>query len=346
MNIKQNKKAFAILLALVAAALYAVNIPCSKILLSYTPAAILAGLLYLGAGLGAGAVFLFNAKSIDRAKLLTKADLPYTIGMVALDIMAPILLMCGLLHTTSATAALLNNFEIVATAVIAFVLFKEAISKRLWLAISMVTLSSIILSAEDVTSFQPSWGSLLVIMAAVCWGFENNCTRKISSKSTLQIVTIKGLCCGIGSLIIGIAIGEKLPAAVYIAAALLLGFVAYGASIFFYIKAQNELGAAKTSAYYAVAPFIGALLSFLIFKEPLSAGYIAALAIMIVGSIIATYDTLLLKHSHTHSHIIRHTHGGSTHTHEITHTHAHKHFLKEDSHHHFASELENIGRNE
>lgn len=121
--------------------------------------------------------------------------------MVLLDIIAPISLMYGLLHTTSANASLLNNFEIVATTIIAFVIYKEVVSKRLWIAIAIVTLSSMVLSFEDISGLQFSWGSLFVLLAAVCWGFENNCTRNISSKNIFEIVTIKGICSGIGSFL-------------------------------------------------------------------------------------------------------------------------------------------------
>ena len=186
--------------------------------------------------------------------------------MVALDIAAPIFLMYGLTKTTSANASLLNNFEIVATSLIALLIFKESISKRLWGAISLITISSIILSVEDISSFSFSFGSIFVLLACVCWGLENNCTRKLSVKDPLQIVIIKGFGSGIGSLLIAFTLGEKMNNIPYIIAALLLGFFAYGLSIFFYIYAQRDLGAARTSAYYAVAPFIGVALSLIVFR--------------------------------------------------------------------------------
>jgi drug/metabolite transporter (DMT)-like permease len=328
----KNKKVYAILFAVLAAVFYALNMPFSKLLLKYVPSTLMAGFLYLGAGIGVGLLFLCTLQKTNRAELLSKADLPYTIGMVILDILAPILLMYGLLNTTSANASLLNNFEIVATTVIALVVFKESVSKELWLAIAFVTLSSGILSFEDLSGFQFSWGSLFVLAAAICWGFENNCTRSISSKNTFEIVTIKGIGSGSGSLIIGLIIGQKLPAVKYILLVMLLGFVAYGLSILFYIKAQKELGAAKTSAYYAIAPFVGAFLSFTILKEPFSPQYFIALVLMLAGSIIATIDTLRFRHRHTHTHMIAHTHGGNAQ--EVTHTHMHSHYIGKENHHH------------
>ena len=140
-------------------------------------------------------------------------------------------------------------------------LLSEAISKRLWGAISLITISSIILSIEDVSSFSFSLGSIFVLLACICWGLENNCTRKLSIKDPLEIVVIKGLGSGVGSLLVALVLKENASNLAYVAIALLLGFFSYGLSIYFYIYAQRYLGAAKTSAYYAIAPFIGVGLS-------------------------------------------------------------------------------------
>ena len=289
MDRTQKKATF---FALLAAVLYAVNAPVSKLLLRQVPATVMAALLYLGAGAG---VFLMGAaqRAAGREKQerpLTRKELPYTVGMVALDIAAPIFLMVGLTRTTAANASLLNNFEIVATAITALVVFREAISKRLWLAIALVTASSLLLSFEDMSSLSFSWGSLLVLLACVCWGFENNCTRMLSSKDPMEIVVIKGFGSGLGSLVIALALGERLPGALLCLCALALGFVAYGLSIYFYIYAQRYLGAAKTSTYYAAAPFVGAGLSMVIFWEAPSGTYIAALVIMLAGTYFAATD--------------------------------------------------------
>lgn len=215
MTFMNKKKITAILYAVLAAMFYAVNMPASKVLLNYIEPTMMASLLYLGAGIGIGILFLMKKKNISKTEYLTKTDLPYTLGMIILDIIAPVLLMFGLVHTTSANASLLNNFEIVATTIIAMIIFKEMISKRLWVAISFY------------------WGIVL-----------------------------------------------------------LLGFVAYGLSIFFYICAQNVLGAAKTSAFYAFAPFIGVLLSVSFLHEQITMYYLIALVLMIIGTILIIVDTL------------------------------------------------------
>lgn len=295
--ITTKPKHISIIFALLAAAFYAINTPLSKLLLNNVPATFMAAFLYLGAGVGVGIIYLFHWHNEDRAERLTKKDLPYTIGMIVLDILAPIFLMLGIKYGTAANASLLGNFEIVATTLIACLIFKEAVSKRLWAAIGMITLSSILLSFEGAGSFRFSYGSVLVLLATACWGLENNCTRSISDKSTYEIVVLKGIFSGGGAFVIALISGEKLPEIRYILPAMLLGFVAYGMSIFLYIRAQRDLGAAKTSAYYAFAPFVGAFLSFVILGEKLTIVYFAALIIMIAGTVFVVKDTVAGKES-------------------------------------------------
>ena len=289
----KTKQSNAIFWAILAAALYAISTPISKGLLNEIPPAMMAALLYLGAGIGMSIIGLFRFKTgkVKQEMKLTKNELPYTIGMVVLDIAAPILLMTGLTITTPATVSLLNNFEIVATSIIALTLFKEAITKRLWIGITFITIASIILSVDDFSNITFSWGSILVLLAAVCWGIENNLTTKLSVKDPLQVVIIKGFGSGLGSLIICFVIGETANNILYIIATLILGFVAYGLSIYFYVYAQRYLGAAKTSAYYAVSPFIGTLLSLILFFEIPTMSFIIALVIMIVGTYFASTDS-------------------------------------------------------
>lgn len=331
-----------IVLALLAAVLYAVNIPAAKVLLEQVDPTFMAAFLYLGAGIGIGIFALLRKAERADERRLAKDDLPYVIGMIALDIAAPIFMMFGLRYGTSSNASLLGNFEIVATTLIALLLFREKVTRRLWGAIALITVSSVILSFEGAGSFRFSIGSLLVLAATLCWGLENNCTRKISDKSTYQIVTLKGIFSGLGALIIALVIRESFPALPFIAIVMLLGFIAYGLSIFLYVRAQNVLGAAKTSAYYAVNPFLGALLSFVFLREHLTAMYLVALVIMLAGAALVVRDTLIRSHTHLHRHSFTHTHDGSTHTHTIEHDHDHTHVLAEGvhRHHHPVEELE------
>jgi drug/metabolite transporter (DMT)-like permease len=294
MNDKTKK---GILLAILAAALYAVNSPFSKLLLDYMPSTLMAGFLYVGAGVGMAVIALVRKKwgGEQSESRLTRSELPYTLAMIALDIAAPIFLLLGLSYTTAANASLLNNFEIVATALIALMVFKEAVSPRLWAGIACVTLSCGILSFEDIGSLRFSYGSLFILLAALCWGVENNCTRKLSSKDPLEIVLLKGIFSGLGSIVIGLCIGERIEHVWSIFAVLGVGFVAYGMSIFFYVYAQRLLGAARTSAYYAIAPFIGVVLSLLIFRELPKYTFFIALAVMAMGAYLCSGDGPIFK---------------------------------------------------
>ncbi len=342
-----SKSKTAVLWALLAAALYGISSPAAKILLARIPPALMASLLYLGAGLGMACISFTTRKRRKPEAAITKRELPYVFGMIALDIAAPFLLMIGLKLTAAANASLLSNFEIVATSLIALFIFKETIGKRLWLAIALITAASVLLSAGDAGSFAFSPGSALILLACVCWGFENNCTRMLSVKNPMQVVIIKGLGSGTGSLLLAFALKEQAVSFAYIAAALVLGFFAYGLSIYFYVCAQRELGAARTSAYYAISPFVGVMLSFIVFREKPTLYFLAALLIMIAGAYLASGE----KHSHAHTHEAathehRHTHSDGHHNHAHTppvpgehshmHTHeplTHAHFHMPDIHH-------------
>ncbi len=321
-----------ILLAVLAAALYALNAPASKILLDSVPATLMAGLLYVGAGLGMGVVALCRlwngqrrtrrttgaaegipgdgivctiepadtddgaahaVQRTDATEPFVRSDLPYVLAMIALDVAAPILLLLGLSRTTAAGASLLNNFEIVATAVIALVVFKETISRRLWAGIGFVTVACALLSVETGTTLadlRPQTGSLLILGACLAWGIENNCTRRLSAKDPLIIVLLKGIFSGSTSVVIGLCLGERIEKIRPVFAVLCVGFVAYGLSIFCYVYAQRMLGAARTGAYYAIAPFIGTLLSLAVFRDPPPVTYYAALALMAVGVWLSSGD--------------------------------------------------------
>lgn len=284
-------------LAILAAALYALNAPFSKLLLDYVPSTLMAGLLYLGAGMGMAIIALSRRvrKVQPSEKPFGRADIPFTVAMILLDIAAPILLLLGLSMTTAANASLLNNFEIVATALIALCVFKEAISPRLWGGIVCVTVACALLTLEDLSAFKPSVGSLFILGACVCWGIENNCTRRLSDKDPLVIVLLKGIFSGSGSVIIGLLLGERVEALIAIPAVLAVGFVAYGLSIFFYVYAQRMLGAARTGAYYAIAPFIGTLISLAIFREKPPMTYFPALGLMAIGAFLAAKDGPICK---------------------------------------------------
>ena len=326
---KLTTTAKAILCAILAAVLYALLTPVSKLLQISVPPVAEAGLLYLGAGLGMAAILavrkvrggptaeghaaaggaaprtdMTSAGAVSSGTLsagtlsadlrssgafsgrlpsLGRSDAGYLIAMVALDMAAPIFLLLGLARSTPESVSLLNNFEIVATACVAAVFFREKISRRLAAAIAVITCSCLMLSLDGASAVTFSRGAVFVLLACVCWGFENNCTSRLSSRDTCQIVLIKGLGSGAGSLIVSRVIGEQLPGPAGCLPVLVLGFLAIGLSVWFYVRAQSRIGAARTCSYYAVAPFLGVLLALLIFRELPGAMFWAALAMMAFG---------------------------------------------------------------
>ncbi len=324
-----NDKKIAIFFAILAAALYAINVPCSKLLLQQVQPTMLAGLLYIGAGVGMG-ILMLTKKALRQEEspdYLTKGDLPYTVAMVVLDIAAPIFLMYGISQTNAANVSLLNNFEIVATSLIALLVFREQITPRLWGAIVLVVLAGILLGVESREGFVLNRGSLFVLAACLCWGIENNCTRSISHKSSEQIVVVKGLGSGTGGVIVGLLLGESFPEWLPLVLTLIQGFVAYGLSINFYIMAQKGLGAAKTSAFYSIAPFLGVGFSFLLLGETPGPRFWGALVVMALSTLLLVRDTLG-DGGYTHTHA--HRHGGQVHTHAHRHSsfnplHLHRH---------------------
>lgn len=284
----------AVLFAVLAAVFYAISSPLSKVLLEDVSPYLMAALLYLGAGIGMLAVRSASPKVRSDERAFVRGDLPFLVGMVVLDIAAPILLMYGLLNSPASSVSLLNNFEIVATTLIALLVFGERVSPRTWLAIVLITASAVILSTAGSDGLSFSHGSIAVLLACVCWGLENNCTRRLSSSGPLRIVVIKGIFSGLGSLVIALFMGMGSPTVAEVIGALVLGFVSYGMSLFFYITAQGELGAAKVSAYYALAPFIGAFISLVLLGEPLTDSFGIALLVMAAGVAVLTYETLRL----------------------------------------------------
>jgi len=291
-----NKKY--IIYAILAAVFYALSTPFSKLLLNNALSpTMLAGILYLGAGLGMMMVGIINNR-FNKKNTFTKKQIPYISGMIILDILAPISLMLGLQKSNPENVALLNNFEIVTTSLIALIIFKEKITKRLWFGIILITLSTIILSFGDISAFQFSSGSAFIILACLFWGLENNCTKVLSNNDSLTVVIIKGIFSGIGSLIVTAILNELTFNYIYILFAMLLGFVAYGLSVFMYVTAQKGLGASKTSAYYAVAPFISVILSFILFFEIPTISFFIALIVMIIG----TYFVSTVPHHKIYNH--------------------------------------------
>ena len=333
--------------ALLAAVLFGASAPLSKLLLGEVQPVPLAAFLYLGSGVGAFLMLLFqglrNRGPAVEARL-SRGDLPWLAGaLLAGGIGAPIILLLGLERTPASTASLLLNFEGVATTLIAITFFKESIDRRITWAIGLVTLASIVLTWTG-GNWGITLGALGVIGACFLWGLDNNFTRHISAKNPLVIVGIKGLGAGTFSLVLCLLIRQPLPALNIALLAMLLGSISYGISIQLFIVALRSLGAARTSTLFGIAPFVGVILSLILLREKPQILFWAAVPVMVAGA----WLMLTEKHAHFHIHEPmvhdhRHSHPDEHHTHDShegtplvngSHAHEHRHERLEHEHAH------------
>jgi drug/metabolite transporter (DMT)-like permease len=308
---------YPMILAMLGAVLFGASAPLSKVFLGVVDPVLMAALLYLGSGTGL-LIFMLARPFLGMkpGEKLVKADIPWLAGAVlAGGVAAPIVLMFGLRATPASTASLLLNFECVGTTVLAVFLFREHVGKRTWLAVGLITLSSMILSFQS-GSLGLSVGALGIIVACILWGLDNNFTRNISTRDPLVIAVIKGLAAGSFSLVLALVLGNRMPPLPIVIGAMLLGCISYGLSVVLFIVAMRILGAARTSAWFGIAPFAGAAISFLVFQNNPGVAFLISLPLMILGAI------LLLGEEHGHVHM--HVHGA------ITHEHLHS----ETDHHH------------
>lgn len=303
---------------------------------------VLAGLLYAGSGTGLALLYLLRrTDTIHREARLSWNDLPWLVGsVIAGGIVGPVLLMVSLQHTPAATASLLLTFECVSTSAIAAVVFREAIGRRIWLAIGLITLASTILAINLQGSFGVSPGALGIIGACIMWGIDNNLTCYISSKDPVAISMIKGLGAGTFSLAIALLLGRSLPGPAMIAIAMGIGVFSYGLSIAMFVLASRGMGAARTSAWFGIAPFAGAILSLLLFRDFPGVQFLLAVPFMVAGTLLLFGE----EHNHLHIHApIEHEHyytpdqhhpfknsGACRHRHKAV-RHAHPH--RPDIHH-------------
>ncbi|HZZ89369.1 MAG TPA: DMT family transporter [Caulobacteraceae bacterium] len=307
-------------MALVSAALFGASTPLAKRLLGDgLDPWLLAGLLYLGSGLGLGLVHLARgALGVPAPEApLRRADLPW-LGLVVIagGVIGPVLLMLGLATTPASSAALLLNLEGLATMAIAWVVFHENVDRRLLGGAAAILAGALLLSWRGGPSGVGP-GALAVIGACIAWGVDNNLTRKLSSADPVQIAAIKGLVAGLVNLALALGHGARLPALDALAQAGVVGFFGYGVSLVLFVLALRHLGAGRTGAYFSTAPFLGAALALTLFREPVSAPLVVAAALMAFG----VYLHLSERHEHRHAHeAMAHEH---RHLHDDHHQHAH-----------------------
>ena len=307
------------LIALAAAALFGVSTPLAKVLIGDVSPWLLAGLLYLGSGIGLTILFLVRrsfAGGSGEANL-ARADLPWLVGTGFFGgILGPIFLLYGLALTDAASASLLLNLEAVLTLAIAWVVFREHVDRRLFLGAVAIVAGALLLSWQGGLG-HAGWGVPLIGLACLSWGIDNNLTRKISAADPVVLAAIKGVVSGSVNFALAFALGAKLPGLPAVGGALLLGFVSYGLGLVLFIVALRHLGTARTGAYYGTAPFICAIAAAIILGTPLTPVILMAGLLMAFGAWLHLSE----RHAHPHAHqSLQHAH---RHVHDEHHSHAH-----------------------
>lgn len=302
--------------AFLAAALFGASTPFAKALLGQMPPVLLAGLLYLGSGLGLSVVRWVRRGETEAP--LERAGWPYLAGAVLFGgVLGPVLLLIGLRATTAASASLLLNLEGVFTSLLAWCVFHENVDRRVAAGMLLIVAGGVVLSWSGAAGFALPVGSLAVAAACLCWGIDNNLTQKVSGGDPYQVAAIKGAVAGTVNLGIALALGDHLPSAGALAGSLLVGFLGYGCSLVCFVLALRAIGTARTGAYFSLAPFVGAAVSLLLLHEPLGGTFLLAATLMGAG----VWLHLTERHEHTHTHeTLEHTH---PHRHDAHHQHAH-----------------------
>ena len=310
-------------LALVAALLFGASAPLAKGLLREVNPQLLAGLLYLGSGTGLMLLWLArrsrttSSRGVGEAPL-SRADLPWLAGaIVSGGVVGPLLLMLGLARTPASAASLLLNLEGVFTATLAWVVFREHVHPRIALGMAAIIAGGLLLSWEGRLAWGGLTGPLAVAGACLAWAVDNNLTQKVSASDPVQITMLKGLVAGATNTVIALALGAWWPSGFVLASAAVVGFFGYGVSLMLYVRALRGLGTARTGAYFSLAPFIGAGLGILLWREPVTLTFLAAATLMGFG----LWLHLTERHAHGHTHeALEHAHA---HVHDVHHQHVH-----------------------
>ncbi len=335
--------------ALLAAVLFGVSTPFAKLLLGDVHPVLLAALFYLGSGIGLTILHAFRRRNLHGEAPISRRELPWLAGALVFGgILGPALLMVGLSTTPASAASLLLNLESAFTALLAWFIFRENFDRRIALGMASILAGGILLSFQGEFGRTPSAGALAVVCACLCWGIDNNLTQKISGHDPVQIAAMKGTVAGIVNVIMAVILGAALPAAAGIASALFVGFLGYGVSLVMFVLALRRIGTARTSAYFSLAPFIGAITSVLVLSESADTVVLGGGVLMGIGVWLHlterhhhshTHEPLVHTHQHIHDEHHRHEHDADIdtdepHSHEHSHeplTHAHRHYP--DIHH-------------
>ncbi|HEU0230758.1 MAG TPA: EamA family transporter [Burkholderiaceae bacterium] len=335
--------------ALGAAVLFGVSTPLAKVLLHDLSPVLLAGLLYLGSGVGLGVVRIARDRGWRPPGIARIEWLWLLLAIAFGGILGPLAMMLGLAHTSAATASLLLNLESVLTALLAWVVFRENVDRRIVIGMLMIVSGAVLLTLPGATqAAHLGWGALLIAGACLCWALDNNLTRKVSASDAVFIAGLKGLVAGVVNIAIAVFMGTRWPAPQFVGMAMVVGLLGYGVSLVLFVLALRGLGSARTGAYFSTAPFIGAAIGIFALGDPASWAF--WLAAVVMGAGVWLHLTERHEHLHTHepiTHTHRHLHdahhqhvhdfdwnGREPHTHEHTHaplTHSHPHYP--DIHH-------------
>jgi len=333
--------------AFLAAITFGASTPFAKLLVGQVAPVVLAGLLYLGSGLGLLSWFTFRAigttSENSASSRLTRKDVPWLAGAILFGgIAGPLLLMLGLTLTPGSAASLLLNMEGVLTSLLAWFVFKENFDRRIFVGMVLIVIGGGVLSWEQRPEFGVPWGAIAIVGGCLCWAIDNNLTRKISASDAVQIAGVKGLVAGVVNLTIGLALGMSMPPASSAFLAGVVGFCGYGLSLVFFVLALRNLGTARTGAYFSIAPFVGAAISLVLLREVPGTGFWVAGALMGAGiwlhltekhEHVHTHEPMFHAHPHTHAEHHQHQHdfpwdGQEPHVHPHRHepmTHSHSH---------------------
>jgi drug/metabolite transporter (DMT)-like permease len=335
--------------AIAAALLFGASTPIAKQLLRDTSPVLLAGLLYLGSGIGLGVIRSARDRGWRAPSMTAREWLWLLLAIAFGGVIAPVALLLGLTRSPAASASLLLNLEAVLTALLAWIVFRENADRRIVLGMALIVAGAVALSVPDASHGAGlGWGALLIAGACLCWALDNNFTRKVSASDALFIAGLKGLAAGVVNVGIALALGVHWPAMPVVGMAMAVGLLGYGISLVLFVLALRGLGSARTGAYFSTAPFLGAAIAILAFGNHASAVFWLAAGLMAAG--VWLHLTERHEHLHTHeptTHTHRHVHdehhqhvhdfdwdGREPHTHEHTHTpltHRHPHYP--DIHH-------------
>jgi drug/metabolite transporter (DMT)-like permease len=309
----------AVVFALGAAALFGISTPFAKLLLGGLPPVLLAGLLYLGSGIGLTLLRSVRLLRGAESVALARSDVPWLAGAVLFGgVLGPVLLLVGLRTTPASATALLLNLEGVFTALLAWFVFRENFDRRIALGMVFIVSGGVVLSWDSSLGFVLPAGALAVAGACLCWAIDNNLTQKVSAADPMLVASVKGLAAGLVNTTLGLLLRPSLPPRGAFLSAALVGFFGYGLSLALFGVALRHLGTARTAAYFSLAPFIGAGVSIVIMPEPIAPGLVVAGVLMAAGAWLHLSE----RHEHEHTHeALGHSH---THTHDDHHQHAHE----------------------